>query len=142
MTSASAVAETRKWLEMLTCPVCQSEIPRKEARVGGFRCPACGVRLRARGVTPAQQAASALLGFLLPYLLGARDLALLVWGVVLYFVILSVWGVANGWLSPILERDAAEQTYIILPPDSAEPRRGDPAAHPTRPASSPQHRKE
>ncbi len=102
----------------ITCPFCGWEMRKGDIRPGAFRCPGCKELLKLQQLRGRELVAAIVLACLIPYLAGARDIALVMSGVFLYFLILSGYGLLRGLLFPKLDRAPGDSTHIILPPDS------------------------
>jgi hypothetical protein len=73
------------------------------------------VQLRLRKVRNYETGAVILLAFLIAYWAGARDIALLVAGILLSFLIGCVLGFIRGSFFPKVEMDEQGPPHIILP---------------------------
>ena len=91
---------------MVTCPVCGWQMRKGELRRGSFSCPGCKEKLHwaepCRLEVSATVVAIAVVPFLVPYLLGARGVNVLLYGLVLLLPLGSAVAVAMGVLRALL----------------------------------------
>jgi uncharacterized protein YbaR (Trm112 family) len=114
---------------MLKCPVCRREI---KVRQGSFACPWCKEKLDWPEASRLEETAIVVLGtivpFLVPYLLGARGLNVLLYGLVLFVPVCAAvavaWGLLRGTLFPPKVRrhvagwpDEGTILHITAPPE-------------------------
>jgi hypothetical protein len=97
---------------MVSCPVCGWQMRTGDVQPGRFRCPGCNAGLHVPEASGYEQAivvlGSGMLGFLVPYLMGARGFwTLYLCVILLYIPMAAVLGLVRGFLFPrALKRDS------------------------------------
>lgn len=87
------------------CPACGRAMGSGEYQSGGFRCPGCGERLRARHIRREVGIGSAALGILICYLAGFQSVEIFLYGMMLSIPIGFLAIIVILFVKPPLEID-------------------------------------